>query len=85
MATTVHEFGHFLAPGTASIRKTSTLPGAVENGQDEPTLHDEDCVMWTPTARSLLTKLAGFPRVIRFCDHCRERLGCPRVKTWPWE
>ena len=67
-ATTVHEFGHFLAPGGVMIG----------NGEDEPSKHDLACIMFTPKdRRSLLAKVREFPRLLQFCDKCRERLGCP--------
>ncbi len=66
-ATTVHEFGHFLAPGGVMIG----------NGEDEPSKHDLACIMFTPRdPRSLLAKLREFPHLLQFCDKCRERLGC---------
>jgi hypothetical protein len=66
-ATTVHEFGHFLAPDGHMIG----------NGEDEPTKHDLACIMYTPRERkSLVAKLREFPHLLQFCDKCRERLGC---------
>jgi hypothetical protein len=76
-ATTVHEFGHLLAPGTADVRSVDQLHGWIQNGADEPTKHDKRCVMWTPDPESLLAKALAFPRVVQFCDGCRRRLGLP--------
>jgi hypothetical protein len=67
-ATTVHEFGHLLAPDGHMIG----------NGEDEPSKHDLACIMYTPRERkSLVAKLREFPHLLQFCDRCRERLGCP--------
>lgn len=77
-ATTVHEFGHFLAPGTKDIRAANELAGWIGNGEDEPEKHDLRCIMFTPhEVKSVWAKLRDFPRVLQFCDGCRKRLGCP--------
>jgi hypothetical protein len=76
LATTVHEFGHFLAPGTPDVRAAGDLAGRIGNGADEPALHDRRCIMWAPEPRSLLSKALAFPRVLQYCDRCRKRIGC---------
>jgi hypothetical protein len=77
-ATAVHEFGHFLAPGTKDVRAAKDLAGRLGNGEDEPEKHDLRCIMFTPRdVRSVWAKVRAFPHILQFCDRCRERLGCP--------
>ncbi|MBI4615374.1 MAG: hypothetical protein HY720_17285 [Planctomycetes bacterium] len=81
VATTVHEFGHFLAPGDPDVKDGLQAPW-IKNGDpdDNPDGHALECVMYTPkSARSVLAKATrAFPDGIRFCDACKERLGVRR-------
>ncbi|MCW8140512.1 MAG: hypothetical protein KIT58_16560, partial [Planctomycetota bacterium] len=82
LPTIAHELGHFFAPGDRDVRdgyqapwlRHATGPG------DNPEGHGVECVMFKGRDAAFYARkaLATGGRLVRFCDRCRERLGCGR-------
>ncbi len=81
--TLAHEFGHFLAPGDRDVKDGYQEPWLrhATGERDNPDGHALDCCMYKGRGlRFYLQKaLATRGRLVRFCEPCRERLGCPRA------
>ncbi len=83
-ATLAHEFGHFLAPGDLDVRdgyQERWLAHATGE-QDNPDGHGLECCMYKGRGLEFYVRklLVTRGRLVRFCDPCREQMGCaPRA------
>lgn len=82
LPTIAHELGHFLAPGDLDIRDGYQAPWTrhATGPDDNPDEHGVECVMYKGRDAAFYVRklVAARGRLIRFCDRCRERLGCRR-------
>jgi hypothetical protein len=82
LPTIAHELGHFFAPGDLDVRDGYQAPWTrhATGPDDNPDRHGVECVMFKGRDPAFFARklLATRGRLIRFCDGCRERLGCRR-------
>ncbi|MCO5165521.1 MAG: hypothetical protein M9894_04015 [Planctomycetes bacterium] len=80
LPTIAHELGHFFAPGDRDIRDGYQAPWLrhATGPDDNPEGHGVECVMFKGRDAAFYARkaLATGGRLVRFCDRCRERLGC---------
>lgn len=81
LPTLAHELGHFFAPGDLDIRDGYQAPwlAHAEGDDDNPAGHEVDCVMFKGRDLAFYVRkaLAVRGRLVRFCEPCRTKLGCP--------
>lgn len=86
LPTIAHELGHFLAPGDLDVRDGYQAPWTrhATGPDDNPEGHGVECVMYKGRDAAFYARklLATRGRLIRFCDRCRERLGCAGRRRW---
>lgn len=86
LPTIAHELGHFFAPGDRDVRDGYQAPWLrhATGPDDNPEGHGVECVMYKGRDAAFYVRkvLAVRGRLVRFCDRCRERLGCRPRRWW---